>query len=187
MTSNNKDNNPLRLSIFQSMQEKDTEELLQIWKKNNRKEWSDQAFEVIHDILSEKLGTVPEQNLPSNVDVPETKEPVEDEIAEEDDAEEVFHDANVVLRIARLARISSWLVLVLGVALIILRLLSDLDNIRQGLSAFPGQAMYALIYGIVANAITWGVNFIFLQAISQALYIFLDIERNTYLANQDED
>lgn len=30
----------MRQQIFQNMQAKETEELLQIWKKNNRKEWT---------------------------------------------------------------------------------------------------------------------------------------------------
>jgi hypothetical protein len=48
-------------SIRQIMQLKDSEELLAIWKKNDRQEWSDEAFSIIHDILLERLGTVPPQ------------------------------------------------------------------------------------------------------------------------------
>jgi len=52
----------LSKSIYQNMQLKDSDELLKIWVKNDRLEWSDEAFSIIHDILLERLGNVPEQN-----------------------------------------------------------------------------------------------------------------------------
>ena len=45
------------------MQLKDSDELLAIWRKNDRLEWSDEAFTVIHDILVERLGSAPPQNM----------------------------------------------------------------------------------------------------------------------------
>lgn len=44
------------------MQLKDSDELLKIWIQNDRLEWSDEAFLIVHDILLERLGSVPEQN-----------------------------------------------------------------------------------------------------------------------------
>jgi hypothetical protein len=52
----------LSRSIRQNMQLKDSDELLAIWKMNDRLEWSDEAFAVVHDILAERLGSVPPQN-----------------------------------------------------------------------------------------------------------------------------
>ncbi len=52
-------------SIRHSMQSKSSEELLAIWRKNDRNEWSDEAFSIIHDILFERFGNVPEQNSDS--------------------------------------------------------------------------------------------------------------------------
>jgi hypothetical protein len=40
--------------ITQSMGQKTTEELLAIWGKNDRKEWSDDAFEAIRQVLTER-------------------------------------------------------------------------------------------------------------------------------------
>jgi hypothetical protein len=51
----------LSKSIYQNMQLKDSDELLGIWIKNDRSEWSDEAFLVIHNILLERLGSVPQQ------------------------------------------------------------------------------------------------------------------------------
>ena len=55
----------LSKSIYQNMQLKDSDELLGIWTKNDRSEWSDEAFLVIHDILLERLGSVPHQSSKS--------------------------------------------------------------------------------------------------------------------------
>ena len=39
-----------------------TEDLLEVWKQNNRHEWTDEVFEVISQILLDRLGTVPPQD-----------------------------------------------------------------------------------------------------------------------------
>ena len=49
-------------SIHHNMQSKSSNELLAIWNRNDRNEWSDEAFSIIHGILLERLGSVPEQN-----------------------------------------------------------------------------------------------------------------------------
>ncbi len=48
--------------IKKRMEEKTTEELLQIWVTNNRSEWSDDAFNVVRQILSERKAPIPPQN-----------------------------------------------------------------------------------------------------------------------------
>lgn len=40
---------------------KDTEELLAVWKKNDRTEWTDDVFEVIREILTARVGDLPAQ------------------------------------------------------------------------------------------------------------------------------
>jgi hypothetical protein len=44
----------LRSTIYQNLNLKESEELLQIWHDNKRYEWSDTAFEVIQQILEER-------------------------------------------------------------------------------------------------------------------------------------
>lgn len=41
-----------------------TPDLLEVWQKNNREEWSGEEMAYIHALLLERLGTVPEQPLP---------------------------------------------------------------------------------------------------------------------------
>lgn len=54
----------LREQIRDRMNLKETEELLEIWQNNDRAEWSDEAFEVIQEILKERGVDIPEQNKP---------------------------------------------------------------------------------------------------------------------------
>lgn len=54
----------LRQSIYNNFSVKETEELLSIWQTNNRREWSELAFEVLEGILRERVGSVPPQNEP---------------------------------------------------------------------------------------------------------------------------
>jgi hypothetical protein len=54
----------LRNQIYSNLNSKDTEELLDIWKTNDRVEWSDLAFEVLKEISTERMGTFPKQNKP---------------------------------------------------------------------------------------------------------------------------
>jgi hypothetical protein len=55
--------------IRNNLEEYETSDLLDIWKANNRKNWSPEAFEAIHEILLARLGSVPDQKvLPSSQD-----------------------------------------------------------------------------------------------------------------------
>ncbi len=40
-------------------EQKNTEELLAVWKKNDRVDWADDTFEVIRQILIARLGDLP--------------------------------------------------------------------------------------------------------------------------------
>ena len=59
------------------MEQKTNEELAAIWIKNDRKEWSDDAFEAIRQVLTERRVTIPAQTVPKEeVRTPEAKGPV---------------------------------------------------------------------------------------------------------------
>jgi hypothetical protein len=55
----------LKKAIENEMRLKTTEELLDIWTKNDRAEWTDEAFEVVYELLLEKLEDIPEQGKPN--------------------------------------------------------------------------------------------------------------------------
>jgi hypothetical protein len=54
-------NDDLRTQIYNSMNLKETDELVEIWQQQNSKEWSDLAFDVVEEILRDRLGELPPQ------------------------------------------------------------------------------------------------------------------------------
>jgi hypothetical protein len=51
-------------SIRSAMQDKETDELIQIWLVHDQTAWTDEAFEVVKELLIERLGKLPDQNMP---------------------------------------------------------------------------------------------------------------------------
>ncbi len=56
--------NRMKALIRSSMEMRTTEELSEIWQKNDHIEWSNDAFKVVQELLLERLGTLPSQNSP---------------------------------------------------------------------------------------------------------------------------
>jgi hypothetical protein len=73
-------NSELHGQIYTSLKLKETQELIEIWRTNDRSEWSDEAFDVVQELLEERGAEIPPQNEP----VYERKE----ETAENDGLEE---------------------------------------------------------------------------------------------------
>jgi len=57
-------NDELRKQIYTELNLRETEDLLDIWRTNDRVKWSDSAFEVIKDILQKRISEIPPQNEP---------------------------------------------------------------------------------------------------------------------------
>jgi hypothetical protein len=79
-------NEELRRQIYSNLNLKETDELLSIWQINNRAFWSEEAFEVIKDILKERGVEIPEQNEP----VYKMEEKIADEETADDDGLDVW-------------------------------------------------------------------------------------------------
>ena len=62
------------------MEQKTIEELLDIWKKNDRGEWTDAAFEVIRESLAARIGSLPTQGE----DIVDSEEKVVEALGDED-------------------------------------------------------------------------------------------------------
>jgi hypothetical protein len=82
-------NDDLRNQVFETLNQKETDELVEIWKKNDRVEWSDLAFDVIQEILQNRFGEIPKQNEP-------ILEYVEQEIEEDEYEELSLLDENII-------------------------------------------------------------------------------------------
>jgi hypothetical protein len=52
----------LRKQIYNNMNLRETEDLVEIWQENNREEWSDLAFNVLSEILIDRLGKLPKRD-----------------------------------------------------------------------------------------------------------------------------
>lgn len=53
--------------VKERMQQKTNDELLSIWTKNDREQWSDDAFEAVKQVLTDRNITIPVQNPPPKV------------------------------------------------------------------------------------------------------------------------
>src|SRR6266496_4689234 len=67
----NINNSSLPNQVYDNMRLKETEELIEIWKRGDRTEWSDTAIEVVKEILLERLGELPPQELVEEKGSPE--------------------------------------------------------------------------------------------------------------------
>jgi hypothetical protein len=47
--------------VYSTLELKETDDLVEIWKRNDRKEWTDEAFDAIQIILTDRLGALPNQ------------------------------------------------------------------------------------------------------------------------------
>jgi hypothetical protein len=57
-------NNDFRKQVYNNLNLKETDELVEIWQNNDRVEWSEDTFSIIQGILKERLGELPSQNEP---------------------------------------------------------------------------------------------------------------------------
>jgi hypothetical protein len=54
----------LRQQIYNNLDLKETEELIEMWQTNDRVEWTEMAFDVLREILLTRLDDLPPQNEP---------------------------------------------------------------------------------------------------------------------------
>ncbi len=57
-------NDDFRSQVFNTLNQKETQDLIETWQENDRVEWSDLAFDVIKEILQTRLGEIPPQAEP---------------------------------------------------------------------------------------------------------------------------
>lgn len=166
-------NHSLRELIYTSLQQKGTEELLGIWKQNDREGWTDIAFEAIHDILMERLGSVPEQGVGEALD---TAEPVEEL--------DTYHDPDLLAGISTQAGVVAKVVLIASVVIWVTSLVRYFLMARQSLA--EGLNVGELVFLAIGSGftlLTGAFYFVVLRFMSEAGYILMDIEDNTRRRN----
>ena len=155
----------LAAQVRQRMRERDTDSLLQIWRREDGEGWSDEAYEIVRQTLVER-GVEPP--AVSAARAPST---VEDE-------EDVYHSFGRLMSVASWAAALSWLFLGLAVLLSLAAALS-LYQLALGVRGFDnGTAMIQFVVQAVA-ALLCAFFFVLSQALGQVIYVLLDIEENT--------
>jgi hypothetical protein len=169
------DPNTFRAYIYNKMQEKETEELLAIWQENDRNIWTEEALEIVRDILIERLGQIPDKVLQSSAVNPDAGE-------NNTIVSTMGYPADKkLIWIADWSNILSWAILIVTAIYSILRLAYQFINyltISQSAGnhffdvAFPiVDAIYSLIYA--------GFIYFVLQAITEIIYLLMDIRDYT--------
>lgn len=183
-------NEELRKQIHGNLSLKETDELLNIWRINNRAFWSDDAFEIIKDILAKRGLEIPEQNEP----VYEIEETSEDDgldaweaKALDDENQPEFYDTLEVLtlkdNINKTAK-----------AVIIVNILGGLTTFRWASSIvgsyFPKHEelmpliyLIAFIVSTLSVAVAIAVVYFPLKALAHILRILMEMEFRSRKAN----
>jgi hypothetical protein len=153
--------------ILSSMQERSTEELLEIWHANDRESWSEEAFEAIRQVLEQRLGKVPEQG-----ETPEIGGEVEE--GEDEQVEDTYHSPTRIIKLVTWADTLSWVVLVIY-GLNFLRYLST--SIWPKLSGYEGDWFYiaSMLLSSLDSLITGFFIFLVLRFASEISCALLDI------------
>jgi lipid-A-disaccharide synthase-like uncharacterized protein len=163
MTKNTKKDN-LRKQIYESMLPKETDELLEILRKGDRKEWTETAIDVAKEILLDRLGEIPLEGEQQD----------ESQIVSND--KDIYHSEKNLLKISSWANTLAWVVLGIYILIFIGRIVVEIQNINQGVTTTIYQAW--TWFSMLSTPVIGLVYFLILQAISEGIYMLMDIEKN---------
>ncbi len=175
--------NELRQQMHNELSLRETEDLLEIWRTNDHEEWSDTAFEVVKEILSERLGEVPPQELPS--DEQEDEESLEDDGLDEWEAK-LLDDENQpeLYNTREFLRIKDNIDKVAFAAVIVYILLGLLNfsfirMLFQGIVLSPSEIAKTvpdMLFTIISVSFRIAITYTPLKALSQVLRILMEME-----------
>ena len=163
------EDNSAQQQIYIRMDKKETAELLEIWQNNNREDWTADAFESVHNILLNRLGSVPEQGIT----------PVDNESPSED--EDSFPSPKLIF-IATWADKLAWLVLGLSLLLFVIRLVNDFGEIFRRNLGFSGPGFsFSLLLSLTGAFYTLSIGviyFVILMVISEGVKYLSSMHEN---------
>ena len=182
----------LRSQILHHFQAYRVEELVEIWTTNDRTELSEQTFEVIGEILSERLNSLPPQNQPVT-DIPE-EEPDEKLFFVVEAGSERFLDpdlAPVFYRPKEVLWMNYWLNRAAKAAVVIMILISlpEFTSLKTIIFSFfsnsvnpnwePIAWLIAIILGVLGIALNCFFVYFSLKALASLLIILMEMEYNS--------
>lgn len=174
-------NSEFRQKIYNELNLRETEDLLEIWQDNDHFEWSDDAFEVIREILNTRGVDIPQQDE-AKYEHDETKdyEFSDEELKLIDDENPPdFYDPFEVLKVSKWIGVAVKLMIGL---IIIQNLLNISTAWRVAQSYFIGSkyflGSYLVTFLIVAANIAIGIllTYVPLKSLSQILRILMEME-----------
>lgn len=179
--------NSLRKQIYSNFNLKETDELVEIWQKNERVEWSEDTFNVIQEILQERLGELPPQNEPvleyEDTDGENEEDEADSEFLIDDENLPDFYNPHEILRLEK------WLSKA-AIASIVASAVSSLIALPQTqrivLSYFMGDTSKNFVAWLIAIVIfVFGVGlqsiiiYFPLKALGSMLKILMEMEFNS--------
>ena len=182
-------NEKLRQQIYSNLNLKETEELLDIWQTNNRGAWSDEAFEVIQDVLKERGVEIPQQDEPVYEVEEETtdEEPPDEDGLEEweakildDESQPEFYDTLEVITLKdNIDKVAKAVIVVYALqSITIFQWVSQLVA-----SYFPDRQLFmpltyliSIVYVVLSAAISIAIVYFPLKALVQILRILMEME-----------
>jgi hypothetical protein len=173
----------LRQQIHNELNLRETEDLLEIWHTNDHEGWSDTAFEVIKEILSERLGEVPPQELPN--DEQEEEESFEAEGLDEweakllgDENQPELYDTLEVLRLRDNINKVAFAAITVYILLGLLNL-SFIRVLFQGIVVPPSEIAKTLpdiLSTIISVSFRIAITYTPLKALMQIIRILMEME-----------
>ena len=168
----------LRAQIYNNLSLRETEDLVKIWQANDRTEMSDLAFEVIEEILRERLEEIPAQGEPVTEEIKREKEKAEREEQESRalTGQPAFYDPDTVLNMAGIAdKMANAAIVIWGIIIID----QWLQPIISGYGFSQAGVIESLLIYTLSYALSGAVNYFLLRGISYGLKILMEFEFNT--------
>ena len=174
-------NDNLYDQIYRNLVSKENDELLEIWKRNDRTEWSDTTFEILEEILRTRNIEIPPQD---HINPDKFEEEIDDNLEEwenkliDNENQPDFYDTLEVITLNKNIKLTAkaYVVITAGVALFRLRFIP-----MMFLGGYPSSDEIAtIIFSILSIVLETGVNifimYYLLKATTQILRILMEME-----------
>jgi len=170
-------NDDHRTQIYRKLNQEETEVLVTIWQTNDQFEWSETAFEVIQEILEERMGELPTQN--------------EAVYTQDEEYSAYLFDENtpILFEEREVLSVATWLerAAIASVIISIIRYFYNAPGLFNFMiSVFTNETGWdnwidsiAYVVTLLSMSITCIISYLSLKALASILIILLDMEFNS--------
>lgn len=174
----------LRKQIHASLNAKATEELLEIWKTNDRVQWSDLAFEILEEILTQRVESLPNQDDPilEYQDGEEKADDLEDweaKILDREEQPELYDTLEVINIVDNINRVAKAVIVIYAISNIVNSYF--FEELLKGAISLDGLApvLWNFFTTVVFAALQISIVYFPLKALSYILRILMEMEFNS--------